>query len=332
MSLLLAASPRVANTVSQLLVQTEWWFQSVCLSTCGGSIGRCCPLTSQLHARRDRQMERWTQDDALLLPTRCISKCNKMSATERDGCVRMSVTGASYRVLTSYNSGKPGNLREFVNSGRLRESSGILKFTQGICQMLAFLWHNCFVTSGFYFTFVWKRLIRGSGKLGEFNFAEFVSTLIIFLCDCVGGRCNVVGRDDISSDQKLDMIRHHLSQLPPAHYHTLKYLMAHLHRSVVHNSTKNTGQIRGLHQGRHSPPWVPHPSRRIAPSPTYLCHIDPCRLIMDLTTTLLLLLLPFYGSLDFVRDIPGEPVPEETFTHSYLSWLSVTPYLLPQHT
>jgi len=24
---------------------------------------------------------------------------------------------------------------------------------------------------------------------------------------------------------------------------------------------------------------------------------------------------PFYGSLDFVRDNPGEPVPEETFTH-----------------
>jgi len=27
------------------------------------------------------------------------------------------------------------------------------------------------------------------------------------------------------------------------------------------------------------------------------------------------LLQPFYGSLDFVRDNPGEPVPEETFTH-----------------
>jgi len=25
---------------------------------------------------------------------------------------------------------------------------------------------------------------------------------------------------------------------------------------------------------------------------------------------------PFYGSLDFVWDNPGEPVPEETFTHS----------------
>jgi len=50
------------------------------------------------------------------------------------------------------------------------------------------------------------------------------------------------------------------------------------------------------------------------------------------TTTLLLLLLlqqPFYGSLDFVWDKPGEPIPEETFTHSHLSWSSVTPYLLP---
>jgi len=38
---------------------------------------------------------------------------------------------------------------------------------------------------------------------------------------------------------------------------------------------------------------------------------------------------PFYGSLDFVWDNPGEPVPEETFTHSHLLWLSVIPYLLP---
>ena len=38
---------------------------------------------------------------------------------------------------------------------------------------------------------------------------------------------------------------------------------------------------------------------------------------------------PFYGSLDFVRDNPGEPVSEETFTHSHLLWSSVIPYLLP---
>jgi len=37
---------------------------------------------------------------------------------------------------------------------------------------------------------------------------------------------------------------------------------------------------------------------------------------------------PFYGSLGFVWDKPGEPVQGETFTHSYLSWSSVVPYLL----
>jgi len=38
---------------------------------------------------------------------------------------------------------------------------------------------------------------------------------------------------------------------------------------------------------------------------------------------------PFYSSLDFVRDNLGQPVPEETFTHSHLSWSSAIPYLLP---
>jgi len=33
----------------------------------------------------------------------------------------------------------------------------------------------------------------------------------------------------------------------------------------------------------------------------------------------------FYGTLDSVRDKPHKPVPEETFTHSYLSWSSVIP-------
>jgi len=37
---------------------------------------------------------------------------------------------------------------------------------------------------------------------------------------------------------------------------------------------------------------------------------------------------PFYGSMDFVRDNAGELVPEETFTHSHLSWSSIVPYLL----
>jgi len=43
----------------------------------------------------------------------------------------------------------------------------------------------------------------------------------------------------------------------------------------------------------------------------------------------IIILQPFYGSLDFVRDNPGEPVPaEETFTHSHLLWSSISPYLL----
>jgi len=37
---------------------------------------------------------------------------------------------------------------------------------------------------------------------------------------------------------------------------------------------------------------------------------------------------PFYGSMDFAQDNPGEPVAEDTFTHSHLSWSSVVPYLL----
>ena len=37
---------------------------------------------------------------------------------------------------------------------------------------------------------------------------------------------------------------------------------------------------------------------------------------------------PFYGSVDFVWDNLGEPVAEETFTHSHLSWSSIVPYLL----
>jgi len=37
---------------------------------------------------------------------------------------------------------------------------------------------------------------------------------------------------------------------------------------------------------------------------------------------------PFYGSLDFVWDNPGEPAPKETFTHSHLFWSSIILYLL----
>jgi hypothetical protein len=45
---------------------------------------------------------------------------------------------------------------------------------------------------------------------------------------------DTVRREDMNPDKKLDVLRHHLSQLPPAHYHTLKYLMAHLHRVTDH--------------------------------------------------------------------------------------------------
>jgi len=43
---------------------------------------------------------------------------------------------------------------------------------------------------------------------------------------------------------------------------------------------------------------------------------------------LLLLLLPF-SLQTFVRDNPGKLAPEETFTHSHLSWSSIILYLLP---
>jgi len=38
-------------------------------------------------------------------------------------------------------------------------------------------------------------------------------------------------------------------------------------------------------------------------------------------------ILQLYG---FYLDNPGEPVPEETFPHSHLSWSSIVPYLLLQ--
>jgi len=41
-----------------------------------------------------------------------------------------------------------------------------------------------------------------------------------------------------------------------------------------------------------------------------------------------LLLQPCYSSLHLVQDKPGEPETEDTFSHSHLSWSSITPYLL----
>ena len=72
----------------------------------------------------------------------------------------------------------------------------------------------------------------------------------------------------------------------------------------------------------------------LAPSADGTCHKHSmhrlkCLLLPLLPLLLLLLLLlPFYSSVDFVRDNPDEPLPEETFTHSQLSWSSVIPYLL----
>jgi len=43
------------------------------------------------------------------------------------------------------------------------------------------------------------------------------------------------------------------------------------------------------------------------------------------TTTTTTTLQQFYGSVDFVRDNPDEPVPEETFTHSHSLWSSIIP-------
>ena len=50
---------------------------------------------------------------------------------------------------------------------------------------------------------------------------------------------------------------------------------------------------------------------------------ETCQLRAHVTHT-----QPFYGCMDFVRDNPSEPVSEDTFTHSRLSWSSVVPYLL----
>jgi len=40
---------------------------------------------------------------------------------------------------------------------------------------------------------------------------------------------------------------------------------------------------------------------------------------------------PFYGSLEFVRDYLGEPVPEKTFTHSHLSESPIILYICFLH-
>jgi len=69
--------------------------------------------------------------------------------------------------------------------------------------------------------------------------------------------------------------------------------------------------------------WKFHP---ISPFTTGLwCKIAMNLWARDFLPPLLLLLQPFYISLEFVRDNLGEPVPEETFTHSHPSWSSIIP-------
>jgi len=49
---------------------------------------------------------------------------------------------------------------------------------------------------------------------------------------------------------------------------------------------------------------------------------DRCKLLLYVIIFKLTHTQPFYGSLDFVREDPGELVPEETFTHSFFVVIS----------
>jgi len=57
------------------------------------------------------------------------------------------------------------------------------------------------------------------------------------------------------------------------------------------------------------------------------CHVTPCY-VTPHHVTRMHAHITVYISMDFVRDNPSEPVPEETFTHLHLSWSSIVPYLL----
>jgi len=78
----------------------------------------------------------------------------------------------------------------------------------------------------------------------------------------------------------------------------------------------SAGPYTNLHLDPDTQPCQ-HPTTQFFTCPS--CH--PTNSIKALT--------PFYGSLDFVRDNPGEPVPGETFTHSHLSRSWIIPSLLP---
>ena len=56
----------------------------------------------------------------------------------------------------------------------------------------------------------------------------FIIKRIFKCCAC----CK--GRDDLSTEERLEEVKFGVSQLPPAHFHTLKYLMSHLHRCAIY--------------------------------------------------------------------------------------------------
>ena len=102
----------------------------------------------------------------------------------------------------------------------------------------------------------------------------------------------------------------------------------------------NTGH-RSLHSRAQSMSWVAScyccPPACVDSTALWSCQPHTSRssyhqltatdnIILRVLLLLLLLLQPFYGSLDFD---PGLPVPEETSIHWHLSWSSIIPYLLP---
>jgi len=59
-----------------------------------------------------------------------------------------------------------------------------------------------------------------------------------------------------------------------------------------------------------------------------LSHMSICVCVCRSVCLSVCVSVRIYGSLDFVRDNPGEPVPEETITHSHLSWSPILPVQL----
>ena len=62
----------------------------------------------------------------------CVSVSVLWQTTGRFLVLNWSVNWPINQAQGAYNSGKPGKLGKFLNSGKLRENSGNFKFTQGI--------------------------------------------------------------------------------------------------------------------------------------------------------------------------------------------------------